>query len=218
MPVVIEDRPIEQVREEVIDLLIMNYSHGKLSYEAFERRLDTAMASQSNQEIFDLSSDLDLEVDTNYAEKKQEFSQSYVPGSYSHDPEVDDEDKVVNVLSSTDRSGAWKVGKKLKVYTFLGNSKIDFTDAIFTEQVVRVKIISILSDDKIFLPEDVNLVSKAFGIIGSIDNKFPPSGSIHSPTVIIEGYSILSTIKIMVRKTVKEKFVEFADIMKKMFG
>ena len=46
MSVVLEDRPIEQVREEVIDNLIYNYSHGVISAEAFERRLDKAMSTQ----------------------------------------------------------------------------------------------------------------------------------------------------------------------------
>ena len=46
MAVILEDRPIETLREEVIDTLIYNYSHGVISNEAFERRLDQAMASQ----------------------------------------------------------------------------------------------------------------------------------------------------------------------------
>ncbi len=217
MPVVIEDRPIEQVREEIIDLLIMNYSHGKLSYEAFERRLDIAMASTSNREIFDLSSDLDLAVDTNYSEKKEAFSQYINTNSYAHDIDVDNADKIINVLGSTDRAGAWTVGKNIKVFTVLGNTKIDFTHAIFTQSVVKVKIYSLLSNDKIYLPEDVNLVSKAFGIMGSINNKFPPSGSFQSPTVVVEGYSILSSIDIKIKKSVKEKFVQFANTLKKMF-
>ena len=32
-----EDRPLEKVREETIDQLVMNYGHGELSSEAFER-------------------------------------------------------------------------------------------------------------------------------------------------------------------------------------
>ena len=43
MSVKVEDRPIEQVREQVIDQLIYNYSHGVISVDAFERRLDNAM-------------------------------------------------------------------------------------------------------------------------------------------------------------------------------
>ena len=37
MAVIIQDRPIEKLREEVIDQLIMNYSHGEISLEAFDR-------------------------------------------------------------------------------------------------------------------------------------------------------------------------------------
>jgi hypothetical protein len=218
MPVAIEDRPIEKVREEVIDLLIMNYSHGKLSYEAFERRLDKAMASTSNQEIFDLSSDLEVELNTEYAEKKEEFTRSFNTGSYAHDDEVEDVDKIINVLSDTGRSGAWKVGKNIRIFSFLSNAKIDFTDAIFTQPVVKVKIYSLLSDDRIYLPEGVNLVSKAFGIIGSVNNKFPANSSPNAPTIVIEGYSIISSINIKIKKTVKDKFVQFADVLKKMFG
>ena len=54
MSVILEDRPIEQVREETIDQLIVNYSHGVISAEAFERRLDQAMSSDNHQEIIDL--------------------------------------------------------------------------------------------------------------------------------------------------------------------
>ena len=67
----IEDRPIESVREEVIDQLIMNYSHGKLSHEAFERRLDKAIECQCNKEIVALVEDLELTVDKNYVEEKK---------------------------------------------------------------------------------------------------------------------------------------------------
>ena len=48
MTVILEDRPIEQVREETIDQLIFNYSHGVISAEAFERRLDQAMNSNTH--------------------------------------------------------------------------------------------------------------------------------------------------------------------------
>ena len=36
MTVKLEDRPIENVREEVVDQLTMNYGHGELSLEAFD--------------------------------------------------------------------------------------------------------------------------------------------------------------------------------------
>ena len=42
MPVTPHDRPIDALRGETVDQLIMNYGHGKLSRDAFERRLDEA--------------------------------------------------------------------------------------------------------------------------------------------------------------------------------
>lgn len=70
MTVKLTDRPIETVREETIDQLIMNYSHGRISYEAFERRLDQAMETDQHQVLLDLTEDLDLSVDDNYAASK----------------------------------------------------------------------------------------------------------------------------------------------------
>ena len=81
MPVILEDRPIKKVREEVIDQLIFNYSHGEISNEAFERRLDQAMASQVHQEIVDLVADLELKADAGYSEQKDtQFNVNY--GAY----------------------------------------------------------------------------------------------------------------------------------------
>ena len=109
MSVTIEDRPIEAVRTEVIDQLIMNYSHGKLSYQAFERRLDQAMDSKSNKELVALTTDLELKVDQAYAEsKKQNTTPNFVPG---HAEEVE---TIVNVFSGSNRGGGWKVAKEIR--------------------------------------------------------------------------------------------------------
>ena len=110
MPVKIEDRPTETVRDEVIDQLIMNYSHGKLSYEAFERRLDVAMSSKDNVEISALADDLDLEVDRDYIEsKRRDFDPQFAPN------EGDESDYMVNIFGGSDRSGRWKVAKRVEV-------------------------------------------------------------------------------------------------------
>ncbi|WP_051536795.1 DUF1707 domain-containing protein [Shewanella marina] len=74
MPVNLEDRPIETVRQQVIDQLMFNYSHGELSETAFERRLDQAMDSQSNQELVDLVADLELQTDSQYQALRQQAS------------------------------------------------------------------------------------------------------------------------------------------------
>ena len=73
------------------------------------------------------------------------------------------------------------------------------------------------STHNIYIPENVNVVSKAFCIFGGIDSKAPSIADRHAPTITIEGLVIFGGIDIKVKKTIKEKFVEFADNLKSMF-
>lgn len=213
MPVKIEDRPTETVREEVIDQLIMNYSHGKLSFEAFERRLDTAMGSQNNIEIAALAEDLDLEVDREYlASKKQDFVPHYAP---SEEQEID---YMVNIFGGGNRSGRWTVPREVRTVSIFGGSTIDFSEAIFTQQKTTIRVFCLFGGEEIYVPEHINVVSKAFGIFGGVSNKAPSIADRNAPTVIIEGFAIFGGVDIRLKKTIKEKFVAFADSMRNMFN
>lgn len=213
MPVVIEDRPIESVREEVIDQLIMNYSHGKLSFEAFERRLDTAMASSDNQKIADLAVDLDMEVDKDYVENKQRDFFANV-----HPMDGDKVDYIVNIFGGSNRSGYWTVAKELRSISIFGGSDIDFSEAKFSHANTTVKVFCLFGGDNIYIPEYVNVVSKVFCVFGGVDNKAPSIADRNAPTITVEGFCIFGGLDIKLKRTIKEKFVAFADSMKKMFS
>lgn len=213
MPVVIEDRPTQAVRDEVIDQLIMNYSHGKLSYEAFERRLDVAMESEDNIEITKQAEDLELLVDQAYVDsKKSDMAFNYEP-SDEHE-----QDTIINIFSGSERSGYWKVARELRIFSVFPGSDIDFSQAIFTHKETRIKIFSLFSGDNIYVPENVNVISKAFCIFGGIENKAPCIAGRDAPTLIIEGCTIFSGMDIKLKQSLKERFVSFADSLKRMFN
>ncbi|REL26277.1 DUF1707 and DUF2154 domain-containing protein [Thalassotalea euphylliae] len=213
MPVAIQDRPTQTVRDEVIDKLIMNYSHGELSYEAFERRLDIAMESEDNHEILAQAADLDLAVDQAYvASKKQDLT-----FNFDNDPAAD-RDTLVSIFGGSDRSGAWKVAKEIRVLSVFSGSDIDFSQAQFSYKQTHVKIFSLFSGDDIYIPEGVNVVTKAFCIFGGIDNKSNTMVSKDGPTLVIEGLVIFGGLDIKLKKSLKERFVAFADSLKGMFG
>lgn len=217
MPVNPQDRPLNQVREEVIDQLIMNYGHDKLSLEAFEKRLDKAMEAQDAESLLALTSDLDLAVDQDFVNlKKEQMSTSpeYREAPIYHsDQEVD---QIVQILSSNDRTGQWHVAKELNVINVLGGGDLDFTDAVFSNKVTRVKLYSFLGSNDILVPENINVTTNAFCILGSVKNQAPSTDSVNAPTLIIEGYSVLSSIDIKVRRTLKERFIRFADGIKNL--
>lgn len=212
MSVILEDRPIEQVREETIDQLIFNYSHGVISAEAFERRLDQAMNSDSHQEIIDLVADLTLKADTQYNDNKEhQFTPSY------SNPNSDDTLNLQSILGNIERSGQWYVPKTITVNNILGEALLDFTDAVFQHQNVTIKLNCILGSNKIYVPENINVVCKSYGIISSIENKAPSMANRQAPIITIEGKVVLGSLNITVKKTIKEKFVAFANNLKAAF-
>ncbi|QOL26357.1 DUF1707 domain-containing protein [Thalassotalea sp. LPB0316] len=208
----LEDRPIDQVREEVIDKLIYNYSRGVISAEAFERRLDQAMASEVHQEIVDLAKDLPMQTDSSFKQQKDaSFSVNY-----SHQGGADTL-KLKTILSHNERSGRWQVPQEINSMNILGSSVLDFSDAEFTYQNVTVYLDCILGSSVIYIPEGVNVVCEAFCFMGSIENNAPSIATRQSPTITLKGNMWLGSVEIKIRRTIKEKFVSFANELKAMF-
>lgn len=209
MTVKFEDRPIEQVREEVIDQLIYNYSHAVISVEAFERRLDEAMDASDNLALGGLVSDLQLNTDAQYqSEKRAQFSPNY-----SHDSGVE-KLHLRSILGSNERSGQWDVPKEIYLTNVLGSIALDFTNAKFNHQHVTVHVNCLLGSDDIYVPEHVNVVSRMFSVLGSVENKSAAMNNLQGPTITIEGKVILGSVEIKIKRTMKERFVGFANSLK----
>lgn len=212
MSVILEDRPIEQVREETIDQLIYNYSHGVISAEAFERRLEQAMNSNCHQEIVELIADLTLKADSQYNNtKEQQFTPSY------SNSDSNDSLNLQSILGNIERSGQWYAPKTITVNNILGEAVLDFTDAVFQHQNITIKLNCILGSNKIYVPENINVVCKSFGIISSIENKAPSMANRQAPIITIEGKVVLGSLSVAVKKTIKEKFIAFANNLKSAF-
>ncbi|GLS84037.1 hypothetical protein [Paraferrimonas haliotis] len=212
MPVTPNDRPLNVVRDEVIDQLIMNYSHNELSSQAFERRLDIAMEANSGEALMALVEDLPLTTNDAYQQQKQQLDSAETA------VEAEEVDKVYNILSGGNRGGVFAPAKQIKSTSILSAATMDFSDAQFQHPVVRIDIFHLLTGDTIYVPENVNVICKAFCVFGSIDNRAGGSGKPGQPTIIIEGFSLLSSLDIKIKRTIKERFVDFAEELKKMFS
>lgn len=213
MPVKLEDRPIETVKEEVIDVLIHNYSHGIISNEAFERRLDIVIKSTSHEEMVKQVEDLD-----NAPNEQLKRYKEAAFGPHYHAEPVEETDTIINIFGGSDRSGFWTVSKTINIISIFGGADIDFTDARFNSPDITINILGIFSGDNIYVPENVNVISKIFCIFGGVSNKAPSVASRQAPTITIKGLALFTGIDIKVKKTIKEKFVAFANQMKTMFS
>ncbi|MBC3765190.1 DUF1707 and DUF2154 domain-containing protein [Neptunicella marina] len=213
MDININDRPIQKLREEAIDRLIMNYSHEKISLDAFERRLDVINQSDQHSVILQQVEDLPLTVDEQYTQTKARAMHSSL-----YDDAGTEHDSIVSVLSSCERRGNWVLPRVLTLWSVMASNKLDLSDASFSDKTVEIKLNSIMSDDTIYIPPGANLVVRSKNILSSLSSEYSEKLDVNQPTVVISGICALSSVKIKVRRSAKEKWVAFAEQMKQLFN
>ena len=220
----LEDRPIAQVREEVIDQLIMNYSHGVISEQAFERRLDIATNSDEHLLLAEQVADLTLLPDAKYrAMWAQNFSSgvSQSPkAARTATAEATDSDRLVSVLSSDERSGPWRVPQQLTIINALSSVELDFSDAVFDHQQVLLQTRNWLGSIDIKVPEHVAVLSDINNIVSSSSNTVSTdrAGAHKTHFIRIEGYSVLGSVSISIKRSLTERFTDFANSVRAALG
>ncbi|HVY67193.1 MAG TPA: DUF1707 domain-containing protein [Gammaproteobacteria bacterium] len=213
MPVTPQDRPIEALREQTVDQLIMNYGHGHLSREAFERRLDQALDAESTEQLVELTRDLDLKADTDYtAQKKAELGIRVEPTATA-----DEVEHMINVFGGTTRRGAWDVPGEIKLINVFGGSELDFSNARFTARTTRIMMFCMFGGASFRVHEGMRVKSKAICIFGGVDNRAGSPSDPDAPTLIIEGIALFGGADIRIKKTPKQRFQEFANTLRSMF-
>jgi hypothetical protein len=214
MPAPPQDRPLASVREEAIDRLIVNYGHGKLSLEAFERRLDQALDAKSADALLALVSDLDLQADKQYArQKREEFGVQTAPVPHARRPSF-----MIHIFGGGNRGGAWTVPEEIWMLNLFGGAEVDFSNARFTASVTRVRMLTLFGGAQFYVNENINTVSNVLCIFGGMDNRGPSNPDPNVPTVVIDGLCLFGGAGIKIKKTMKERWLAFADNVRAALG
>jgi DUF1707 SHOCT-like domain len=214
MPVPPQDRPLASVREEAIDRLIVNYGHGKLSLEAFERRLDQALDAKSADELLPLTADLELQADKAYAQQKRaEFGLQTEQIPHARNTEY-----MIHIFGGGNRSGAWTAPREIWMLNLFGGGDIDFSAARFSSPVTRVRMLCLFGGANFYVNEKINTVSHVVCLFGGVDNRGPSNPDPSLPTVEVTGLVLFGGATIKIRKTAKERWLEFADHVRQTFG
>src|SRR5687767_6017755 len=198
MPVTPQDRPIDALREQTVDQLIMNYGHGALSREAFERRLDEALDTKSHERLLELTKDLDLEADRQYtAQKKAELGIQLDTAAASR---IDNNELMINVFGGNTRRGAWHVPRAIRVVSVFGGAELDFTDARFTAETTYITVFCLFGGVSIRVRDGMRTISKAICVFGGVDNRAGPTLDPNTPVLVIEGAALFGGVDIRVKK------------------
>jgi hypothetical protein len=216
MPVTPQDRPLDALREATVDQLIMNYGHGKLSREAFERRLDEALDTKSHDRLLELTEDLDLKADRQYtAQKKAELGIEVDTSGGSHSS--DEADTIVNVFAGNNRRGAWDVPRSIRLINVFGGSELDFSDARLTSETTYITVFCLFGGVNIRVRDGMRAVSKALCVFGGVENRGGTTADPNAPLLVVDGFCMFGGVDIRVKKTPKQRLHEFADQLRTMF-
>lgn len=217
MSVASEDQPLEVLREQTIDRLIVNYGHGHLSLEAFQRRLDLAFDAEANAPLQELTRDLVVEVDEGYvATKRQELTTE--PFTDYDDDSVRDVEYMIHIFGGGDRTGEWTPAREIRIVTIFGGCNVDFSEARFGCRTTTVRLFCLFGGVDLFVPEGLNATVNTFCIFGGVNNKAPNHGGPDAPRLEVEGVVMFGGADVKMRKTLKQRVVEFADSVRELFS
>jgi hypothetical protein len=203
------DKPIARLREETIDQLTLNYSHGELSLEAFQRRLDQALDAETHNALLSLTADLDLVVDNTFMEhKKRELS--FMRASNG----AVNEQKIVSIFGSSKKQKNWDVPKEMRVINIFGDTMLDFDEAKFTSMTTRINISCVFGGVRIFVPEGIKVVSNVSCILGGVKDRTNACNNGNEPVIILDGFVLFGDIKVKLKKTFRERLLQFAETVK----
>jgi hypothetical protein len=122
-------------RERVVERLNQAVSEGRLTLDEFEERVDGVLKARTYGEIDQFVADLPAVAPANASPVAAK-----------------DRSEIRNNASTLRRAGRWAVPRKLRVLTKAGSVKLNFAEALISQQLVEIDLDGIASSIELILP------------------------------------------------------------------
>lgn len=70
----------------------------------------------------------------------------------------------MSVLGDIHKTGSWEA-RRHEFWWFVGETRLDFSNAFFPEREAKIKVLGFVNDVKIYLPSDVGLRIHSFSFL-----------------------------------------------------
>ncbi|TCP57408.1 uncharacterized protein DUF1707 [Tamaricihabitans halophyticus] len=194
-----EFRVSDAEREHVVELLQKAIGRGLIDLDEFTTRTDTALAATTRQELNVVLIDLSgiVHRDSAPPQPAAPIGPSTVPLGDGTERQV-----LTAKYSSLRRGGQWTAPRELIIRNKYGATKLDFSEARLTSNVVHVVLESKWSSTEIVVPTSATVSTDSIGEIkyGSVDNKTDASGRAGNPHIVVTGNVHGGALKIRYRK------------------
>lgn len=186
-------------RDQVIDALSEHFANDALTIEDLEDRLDLAHQATALEHLEQLLEDLEVVATGDIGEE----SQALVVSEKRDLSEVgQSEAKPIRaILSSVRRKGAWRVPRKLRVLSVLGDARIDLRDVQLPPGVTEIHAKSILGSVEIIVPPTLAVECEGTAVLGEIEemHRAPAQPDPETPLLIVSARAVLGELKIKTR-------------------
>jgi Domain of unknown function (DUF1707) len=158
-------------RERTVAVLGEHHAAGRLSYEEFVERMDSAYEARTQAELDRLTTDLPAPTGPP-PERKRRW--------------------VVSIMGGTDRTE--ELADEHVVLDVMGGSDLDLRHARFPTGEARVTAIAIMGGSEIWVPDGARVELTGFALMGGNDNRVPGGGS--GPLIRVRAWSLMGGIDV----------------------
>ncbi len=151
---------LAQARERAVNALSVHFANDAISLEELERRIELAYRATSGAELDALTADL---VVAPPATNRPVPARS-VPRAVMEPPMYE---RVVAILSETQRRGAWPVPQELEAAVIMGSCHIDLTQSVLPP-VVEITVRCIMGSLVVYVPPGVHVLNHVGAFMGSV--------------------------------------------------
>jgi len=189
-----------QERQATVDRLCDHYTLDHLETDEFERRLDLAYAARTSTELVALVRDLP-------ALQPHTAPGSSLPAAapaarIDQTRPVAEREFMMALMGGNERTGRWTPPRHISVLSVMGGAVLDFREATFATEEVRVTVVSMMGGTEIIVPPGVHVESSGVAIMGGFANARrggigggPPG----APILRINGLAVMGGVDIKER-------------------
>ena len=179
-------RPIEQVRERVVEALSEHFARDDLSIEDLETRMARVYSATTPHEVEALLDDLPALA-----------TGAPVPvsvDSFSSTPKL--RERLVAIMSGIVRRGAWRIPRRLRVVAIMGGVELDLRQAELPPGVTEISAFVLMGGLVVRVPPGVRLETDGFAFMGGFEDRMhdPGIARADAPVVRVTGVAIMGGV------------------------
>ena len=174
-------------RERAADVLREAASHGRITMDELDERLELAYAAKTYADLAAVTRDLPGPAQAPSA------VQPAVAGRIGGTPRSKFS---VAIMSGARRMGRWVVPRNYVGVAVMGGIELDLREAQFSEPEVTIHAYTLMGGIEITVPEDVNVDVSGIAFMGGFDHNASGPGVPGAPRVRVIGFALMGGVDV----------------------